>query len=86
MLHPPHRPSRRRPNWQCARRPPRHPQTEAAHRPPPDVEQPTFYALVQGEALEHVALRHGITIEELAAVNGIVNLDRVRVGQLLLIP
>jgi hypothetical protein len=49
-------------------------------------EEPPTYRLEQGEALLHVAERFDVSVEELAAANGITDLDRVPVGMLLVIP
>lgn len=46
----------------------------------------TTYVVKPGENLFRIALRHGLTTQELAAYNGIVNPDRVYAGQVLLIP
>lgn len=44
------------------------------------------YVVKPGENLFRIALKHGLTTQELAAYNGIVNPDRVYAGQVLRIP
>ena len=50
------------------------------------VSEPSTYRLTQGEALEHVAVRFGTTVEAIAAANGIRDVDNVPVGMLLVLP
>ena len=53
---------------------------------PAGYEEPATYRLTQGEALLHVAERFGTTVEEIAAANGIRDVDNVPVGMLLVLP
>ncbi len=46
----------------------------------------TTYVVKPGENLFRIALKHGLTTQELAAYNGIINPDRVFAGQVLQIP
>ena len=47
---------------------------------------PQEYVIQTGDSLSVVAHRHGLKTSELAAVNGITDLNKVRVGQKILIP
>jgi peptidoglycan-N-acetylglucosamine deacetylase len=44
------------------------------------------HTVAQGESLLAIASRYGVTLDELAAANGITNTNRVFVGQVLTIP
>jgi lysozyme len=44
------------------------------------------HTVAQGESLLAIASRYGVTLDELAAANGITNANRVFVGQVLTIP
>jgi len=44
------------------------------------------YEIANGETLSEIAARHGMTVEELAQANGIVNPDLILSGQVLLVP
>jgi LysM repeat protein len=46
----------------------------------------TTYVVQPGENLFRIALRHGLTTQELAAANGIINPERIYAGQVLNIP
>ncbi len=48
--------------------------------------RPTQHTVAAGENLFRIALRYGLTTEQLAAANGILNPSSVRVGQVLRIP
>ena len=53
------------------------------NRPP----QPTEVYLIQrGDTLGAVALEYGTTLEELAAMNGLANLDAIKAGQPIVVP
>ena len=44
------------------------------------------YVVVAGDTLREIAESYGVSVEELAALNGITNIDVIEVGQRLLIP
>jgi len=44
------------------------------------------YAVAAGETLSEIAERHGMTVEELAQANGIVNPNLILGGQVLIVP
>ena len=46
----------------------------------------TVYVVAQGDRLYRIALRFGVSMNALAAANGITNLNRLLVGQQLIIP
>ena len=48
--------------------------------------QTTTYVVKRGENLFRIALNHGLTTQELAAANGIVNPAWIYAGQVLTIP
>ena len=48
--------------------------------------QQTIYVVRPGENLFRIALNHGLTTQELAAANGIVDPTRIYAGQTLVIP
>lgn len=52
--------------------------------PAPTQEQ--SYTIVANDTLFSIAQRYGVSVEELAARNGIVSVDRIEVGQVLVIP
>lgn len=45
-----------------------------------------LYTVKAGDTLFRIALRYGLTVEELAAYNGITNPDAIAVGQVIRIP
>ncbi len=47
---------------------------------------PGGYVVVEGDTLSEIAERHGVSVEELAETNGIVDPDFILSGQVLLIP
>jgi murein DD-endopeptidase MepM/ murein hydrolase activator NlpD len=49
-------------------------------------QQDSAYTVVPGDTLGAIAARFGVTIDALVAANGIEDPDRIRVGQVLLIP
>lgn len=56
--------------------------------PAPDAQQPaegTTYIVQPGDTLFRIATRYNTTVSELARLNGIVNANRIQVGQRLLI-
>ena len=48
--------------------------------------QPTTHVVAVGENLYRIALRYGLTTDQLAAANGIANYNTIHVGQVLRIP
>jgi LysM repeat protein len=48
--------------------------------------QPTTHVVATGENLYRIALRYGLTTDQLAAANGIANSNTIYVGQVLRIP
>ncbi len=57
--------------------------------PAPSWQQSTAggsYEVRQGDSLFGIALRHGVSLEALAAANGIADPNHIRIGQVLVIP
>jgi len=52
----------------------------------PPVPSGTIYTVEQGETLFEIALRFGVSVNDIAALNGIANINRVLLGQELVIP
>ncbi len=52
----------------------------------PVLAQAETHTVQPGETLTRIAARYGVTVEQLAAVNGIVNPNMIYVGQILVIP
>lgn len=46
----------------------------------------TTYIVVAGDTLFKIALEHDVTVDDIAAANGIIDIDSLEVGQKLLIP
>ena len=44
------------------------------------------YIVVSGDTLSRIAARYGVTVQAIAAANGIADPSRIRVGQVLKIP
>jgi LysM repeat protein len=44
------------------------------------------HTVVAGDTLGRIASRYGVTVREIAERNGIQNVDRIRVGTVLVIP
>jgi micrococcal nuclease len=44
------------------------------------------YTVVSGDTLSRIAARYGVTVQAIAAANGIADPSRIRVGQVLIIP
>jgi LysM repeat protein len=53
--------------------------------PAPATQQRT-HVVQAGQNLFRIALRYGVSLEQLARVNGITNMNRIFVGQVLTIP
>ena len=53
---------------------------------PSPTATPITYQILPGDTLVNIALQYGTTVELLAAVNNIVNVHQIDVGQILLIP
>ncbi|MBA3873526.1 MAG: LysM peptidoglycan-binding domain-containing protein [Anaerolineae bacterium] len=47
---------------------------------------PVTYTVQRGDMLYRIGQRYGVTVAALAAANGIVNVNRIKVGQVLTIP
>ena len=47
---------------------------------------PTIYTVQTGDTLFQIANRFGVSVVELAAINGIINYNQIQVGQVLTIP
>ena len=67
------------------------PAPTATYAPPPTptplpTNAPITYTVQPGDTLYHIALRYGVSIVELAQFNGLIDYDRLGVGQILLIP
>ncbi len=58
--------------------------TETPAEPAPAVEQ--TYVVMPGDTLFSIGQTYGVTMEALAARNGIVNVNQLEVGQVLVIP
>jgi lipoprotein-anchoring transpeptidase ErfK/SrfK len=52
----------------------------------PAVFADTSYVVQPGDTLYKIAVQHGVTMQEIATVNGIWNYDHIEVGQVLTIP
>lgn len=61
------------------------PETPPQPEPPPDAEQPTLHTVQPGETLARIALRYEVPFEQIAEDNGIVDPNRIEVGQRLVI-
>ena len=44
------------------------------------------YTVREGDTLSHIAVRTGTTVDSLVEANGLPNADRIRVGQVLIVP
>jgi nucleoid-associated protein YgaU len=53
---------------------------------PEEQPQQTTYIVQRGDTLAEIALRFGVSLTDLARANDIQNVDRIEVGQVLLIP
>lgn len=54
--------------------------------PPPPPSGTTTYTVQSGDTLSRIALRFGVTVQAIAQLNGIVNVNVIYVGQVLQIP
>lgn len=59
---------------------------EEEEAPPATAEDGREYTIQPGENLFRIAQRFGVTVEEIAAANGITNAERVSSGQTIIIP
>lgn len=59
---------------------------QAAASVGPPVPSGTMYTVEQGETLFEIALRFGVSVNDIAALNGIANINRILLGQELVIP
>jgi len=59
--------------------------TKPAPEPVPN-PNPKTYTIVSGDSLSSIAAKFGTTVAKLMTLNGIVNADRVRIGQVLKLP
>lgn len=74
------------------------PAQEATPEPPPEPVEPEptqetappagehAYTVMPGDTLYSIAQTYGVTVEEIAARNGIINVHQLEVGQVLVIP
>jgi len=67
------------------------PAPTATYAPPPTptplpTNAPITYTVQPGDTLSQIAQRYGVSIVELAQFNGLIDYDRLGVGQILLIP
>src|SRR5574341_1315227 len=46
----------------------------------------TIYVVQRGDSLFEIALRYGLTVDQLAQLNGITDTGNIQVGQRLLVP
>jgi LysM repeat protein len=53
---------------------------------PKPTPKPKTYTIVAGDSLTSIAAKFGTTVAKLMAVNGIVNADRIRIGQVIKLP
>jgi LysM repeat protein len=53
---------------------------------PKPTPKPKTYTIVSGDSLSSIALKFGTTVARLMELNGIVNADRIRIGQVLKLP
>ena len=54
--------------------------------PPPPPTNPVYYVVQWGDNLSRIAARYGTTVWAIAQANGILNINYIRVGQVLVIP
>lgn len=60
--------------------------TPVAIEPTAEPATETTYIVVAGDTLFKIALEHNVTVDEIAAANGIIDIDSLEVGQELIIP
>jgi len=53
---------------------------------PKPTPKPKTYTIVSGDSLSSIALKFNTTVAKLMELNGIVNADRIRIGQVLKLP
>lgn len=66
--------------------PPTSPPAPAAPPVAPAPTYPVYHVVQWGENLTRIALRYGTTVWAIAQANGIWDVNRIRAGQVLLIP
>jgi len=54
--------------------------------PAPQPQRPATHVVQRGENLYRISLRYGVRLDQLARVNGITNVNRIYVGQVLVLP
>ncbi len=54
--------------------------------PPAQPPRPATHVVQRGENLYRISLRYGVRLDQLARVNGITNVNRIYVGQVLVLP
>jgi len=65
--------------------PPPTPTTQAA-QPTAQPSTPRVHVVQRGENLFRISLRYGVPVATLASLNGILNVNRVYVGQVITLP
>ncbi|GAB4571994.1 MAG: hypothetical protein Kow0077_10210 [Anaerolineae bacterium] len=55
-------------------------------QPPQAPQQPAVYVVQPGENLFRISLRYGVPLNTLAQINGIANVNRIYVGQVIRLP
>ncbi|MBI1279854.1 MAG: LysM peptidoglycan-binding domain-containing protein [Anaerolineaceae bacterium] len=53
---------------------------------PPATPAPVTYTVQRGDILYRISKQYGVTVAAIAAANGIVDVNRIKVGQVLVIP
>lgn len=54
--------------------------------PTPQPQRPATHVVQRGENLYRISLRYGVRLDQLARLNGITNVNRIYVGQVLVLP
>jgi LysM repeat protein len=53
---------------------------------PKPTPKPKQYTIVAGDSLSSIATKFNTTVSKIMTLNGIVNADRIRIGQVLKLP